>query len=229
MRTPPDALLNRVRRKLGVLVLDQMLRHPVCTGGLDQQLYLALILQRREKVDRLVDGMAEGEQTVVLEDTTLVARSESRGNVGAFLCGKHLSFRISLLPKVLLFSEGQGGDRRAKVTGKTTYDTSEILVHRLVVEEETRVLGDDVDGKAKGGPSLAMKRVTVRGRLDFRTCMVDRRMDVEARHLKIISIHYLRVAVCPLLTFMGSCALSKSRSSALPFICQYLTYPSGET
>ena len=77
--------MDRVGGELRVLVINHRLRDAVCGRRLDHQLHLALLVERREEVDALVDGVAERQEAVVLQDAAQVFGSERFGNVCAFL------------------------------------------------------------------------------------------------------------------------------------------------
>lgn len=165
--TPRHALLYRRRRELCIFIIDDALLDPSCFSRLDEQLHLALLVECREEVGALVDRVAESQQPVVLQDSALVTRSEGLGDVGAFFRCEDLGVLV----------------RRLGSLERRTHDPAKVMVHRLVVVEQARVLGRDIDGPAESRPRFAVERVAVPSSLYFWSGVMDRRVDVEPGHL----------------------------------------------
>ena len=83
--------MDRIGGELGILVVDHRLLDTVRCSCLDHQLDFTLLVERREEVGRFIDCTTESKQSVVLQDTALVFRSKSRGDVCAFFRGQNLA------------------------------------------------------------------------------------------------------------------------------------------
>lgn len=83
---------NTLVRKRRILLLDLEGLNPFSSGGrISQQLRMAAFLQTGEPEDARVDGLAHGEETVVLQEDGLLW-TESLGDVFAFLFGEDDAF-----------------------------------------------------------------------------------------------------------------------------------------
>lgn len=78
------SLLNGIGGEVGVLIIDHCFLNTVRSGSFDHELDFTLVVESREEVCGLVDGIAESEQSMILEDTAFVLRSQGSSNVGAF-------------------------------------------------------------------------------------------------------------------------------------------------
>lgn len=84
------SLLCRARCESGIALRDQLLSDSASLGRLDFELHLALLLECGEIEDSLVDSVAHGQETVVLEDGALLARTQSPRYVPTLLSGEDL-------------------------------------------------------------------------------------------------------------------------------------------
>lgn len=82
--------LNRLRRKLRIFGINHSLLDPRSARrrSLDRQLHFTHPVQRTEQKHGFVDGFADGDQAVVLEDAGLEFRAEGFSDVGTFLGGE---------------------------------------------------------------------------------------------------------------------------------------------